>query len=378
MGGYTGLRNVVYFSNWSVYSRKRFAIDIPHDIVTHICYAFIVIDTESGKLRFTDEWCDLDLPMQSPIDPSRQVTGSLAQLYEMKQLNRNLKVVISIGGWGTDFMFKAIVENETKLMNFVNSCGEFVLKYNFDGIDIDWEFPTNAKENDSLVNLLKLVRIKLNSIDPNLSLSIAAPAGDQNIRVLNLAQIDQYLTFWNLMLYDFCGNEWSNKTAYHSNLYGDNGDNNLNVDAVVRRYLSSGIDSRKLVVGMPLYGRNFFGAESNGIGKTFTRHPASHYPVETDTVDYCKLPIGTASFDIAKVSASCYHEATKTFISYDNVDSTIIKAKYITQYNLGGGMWWDSAGDPTDPNLSLIRRFANEVGAINLERSVNRLYRRGG
>lgn len=366
-----GFKTVVYYSNWSVYARKHFAIDMPTDVITHIFYAFIHIDTTTGKLKFTDEWCDLQLPMVSPKDPTKQVTGSLQQIYQMKQLNRNLKVVMSIGGWGTDHMFTAVTEDKQKMVNFVNSCGDFISEYGFDGVDIDWEYPKNAHENELLIKLLRDLRAKLNSIDSTLSLSIAAPAGCQNIQILNLPEIDKYLSFWNLMLYDFAGNGWSSKTGFHSNLFGNNGDNQLNVDDTVKVYLNSGINPKKLVIGMPLYGRAFFGSPSNGIGQSFTKERAPNLPVETETVDYHMLPIGQPEFDHRKVGASCYDANSKLFISYDSVDSMRIKATYLALKNLGGGMWWDSAGDCKDPSKSLIRNFVNQLGCDKLEKSPN-------
>lgn len=362
---------VVYYSNWSVYERKHFAIDIPYDIVTHIFYAFIGIDATCGKLKLTDEWCDLQLPMTSPKDPTKQVTGSLQQIYQMKQLNPNLKLVMSIGGWGTDHLFTSITQDKQKLANFVQSCGDFVTEYGFDGVDIDWEYPHTHSEGKMLVQLLKEVRSKLNSIDKGLSLSIAAPAGSENIQFLNLSEIDKYLSFWNLMLYDFAGNGWSSKTGFHSNLHGNNGDNSLNGDDVIKIYLNAGINSKKLVIGMPLYGRVFSGCHTNGIGQPFTKMSPEGLPVDSDTVDYCKLPIGQFDFDTRKVSAWCYDCNRQLFISFDNIDSMKVKAQYVCQNKLGGGMWWDSAGDVKDPNRSLIRTFVNELGVDKLEKCSN-------
>ena len=57
--------------------------------------------------------------------------------------------------------------------------------------------------------------------------------------------MDKYLTFWNLMCYDFAGEGWSSKTAFHSNLFGNNGDNSLNASDVVQTYVK-GSSSNKI------------------------------------------------------------------------------------------------------------------------------------
>lgn len=66
-------------------------------------YAFILIDEQTGKLKFSDEWCDLQMP-QPP--PNQSITGNLQQFYEMKKANRHLKLIMSIGGWGRAIYLK--------------------------------------------------------------------------------------------------------------------------------------------------------------------------------------------------------------------------------------------------------------------------------
>lgn len=356
------MKNIVYFSNWLVYARKHFAIDIPVQLVSHIFYAFCHINADSGKLKFTDEWCDLQLPMTDPRDGSKQVVGSLQQLYALKQKHRHLKVVLLIGGWGTEGQFQAMVANKGKMAAFIDLCGEFVEEYGFDGIDVDWEYP-QRHEMPQFVELLRGIHKKLKAIDTRLSLSIAAPAGHDKIDAFDIKAVDQYLTFWNLMLYDFAGG-WLQKTGFHSNLFGDNGDNPLNVDDIVKRYASSGVAREKLVMGMPLYGRAFFGANGAGIGQPFSKERGPNPPVDQDTVDYNKLPLGSQEMDPRKVLALCFDRGV--FISYDNVDCTKIKARYVMSNGLGGGMWWDSAGDKKGDE-SLVETFAKEVGVERVE-----------
>ncbi|RLV95689.1 Chitinase 4 [Spathaspora sp. JA1] len=353
----------VYFSNWSVYQRKHFAIDIPATYYTHIFYAFLHIDPDTGNLKFTDEWCDLQMPLPSAGDPTTKVTGNLAQLYSMKCVNRHLKVIMSIGGWGTCHLFEAITCDSTKLGNFVESVVEFVNKYKFDGIDLDWEYPKTDKDAINYVKLLQCLRRKL----PDHSISIAAPGGGENIRVLHIKEMDQYLTFWNLMCYDFSGQGWSNKTGYHSNLFGNNGDNELNVDQVIQLYMSKGVSSNKLILGMPMYGRTFGGVGKPTIGQSFVKSGA-------DTVDYKEIPILGEQFDSRKVSAYYYNASLKQFITYDNPQSARIKAKYTISKQLGGGMWWDSAGDSPDPARSLVINYVETLGGVDvLEKSTNNI-----
>lgn len=353
-----GFKNCIYFSNWSVYERGHFPIDIPMDKVTHIFYAFLLIDKSSGALRFSDTWCDLELPMKSPKNPNNTVKGNLQQLFEMKQMNKNLKVCMSIGGWGTDVLFSEVMLNSTKRANFVASCMKFLLEYGFDGIDVDWEYPKNASESKAMVELLASLRLELNKIEPSLSLSIASPAGQDQLRILDLKKLDQYLSFWNIMCYDFCGEGWSSKTGYHSNLYLNNGDNDLNGHDVIKYYLKHGIPSEKIIFGIPLYGRKFRGVRSQAVHERFKKSS------DVDIIDYYKIleyP-GTTRYDAKKGCCSKYNPVTMEFIVFDDPNTIKLKSQFIQEKGLGGAMWWDSAGDAKSTERSLVSHYVENIG----------------
>lgn len=364
-------KTCVYFSNWSVYQKKHFPQDIPIEYYTHVFYAFILIDEQTGKLKFSDEWCDLQMP-QPP--PNQSITGNLQQFYEMKKANRHLKLIMSIGGWGTCHLFESVVCSNTKFDNFVNSTIEFVDKYGFDGVDIDWEYPKDSTQAAKLVELLARLRNKLN---PKYILTVAAPGGTDNIDVLKIPEMDKYLTFWNLMCYDFAGEGWSSKTAFHSNLFGNNGDNSLNASDIVQTYIKRGVHPSKLILGMPMYGRVFHGVDRPEIGVSFTKERKSGC-IEGDVVDYNKFgeTFDYEDFDPRKVGALKYDSRNKQLITFDNPQSARIKASFVRLKQLGGGMWWDSAGDATVSNdRCLVKNFVDQLGGVELlEKSENNLH----
>lgn len=361
-------KTCVYFSNWSVYQKKHFPQDIPIEYYTHIFYAFILIDEQTGKVRFSDEWCDLQMPQPKPNESN---LGNIKQFYEMKKANRNLKLVMSIGGWGTCHLFESIVKDDKKLNNFVNSAIEFVEIYGFDGIDIDWEYPKNSYDASKFVELLATLRKFLN---PKYLLTIAAPGGKDNIDILHIEGMDKYISFWNLMCYDFAGEGWSSKTGFHSNLFGNNGDNCLNASDVVQSYILRGVNPSKLVLGMPLYGRVFHGVAKPEIGISFTKERAPGC-VENDIIDYKNIEdnFDVALFDSRKVAAIKFDSKRKQLVTYDNPQSAAIKGSYVRLNKLGGGMWWDSAGD-MDNDGSLVKHFVEQLGGVDvLDKSENNI-----
>ena len=369
MGYKAGYKSGVFFANWSVYDKKHFPIDLKTDYLTHIFYSFLSVDETSGEVKFSDEWCDIQLPMVSPRDPNKKVEGNLQQLFQMKQKNRNLKVIMSIGGWGTAHLFQAVMADESRFKNFVNTCMFFIEEYGFDGVDIDWEYPL-AHEYGLVVKLLRELRSRMDTISDRLSLSYCGSALEETINRFNLNDLDKYLSFWNLMCYDFAGQGYSSKTGFHSNLYGKNGDNGINTADVVAKYLSLGIPANKLLLGMPLYGKQFHNVQKGEIGQSFTNGSQAE-----ETFNYNQLPKGHELFDSTKVSASSYDSARKLFVTYDNENSAQMKADFTQQMGLGGGMWWDSSGDVYDNDeKSLIVNYIEQLGGpVVLETSENHL-----
>ncbi|KAI5957618.1 CHT4 [Candida theae] len=281
----------------------------------------------------------------------------------MKKLNRTLKVMMSIGGWGTAHLFEAVVADDKKLESFVASSVEFVEEYGFDGVDIDWEYPNNSKHGQRFVDLLRLMRERL---PPRYSLTVAAPAGIDNIQYLNVQEMDQYLGFWNLMCYDFAGQGWSQKTGFHSNLFGSNGDNNLNTADVVQAYLSKGVIPSKLVLGCPMYGRVFTGVSCCNVGDSFQKHESAD---SNDVMNYNEIScFPEQRFDARKVGAYAYDPESKRLVTYDNAESAKIKGSFVKSRALGGGMWWDSSGDRVTSSEplpdSLVTNFVDQLGGI--------------
>ena len=67
--------------------------------------------------------------------------GFYKQVTDMKKLG--LKVMIAIGGWNDSggSKYSKLVSNRSARRKFVKNAVSFIEKYNFDGLDLDWEYP---------------------------------------------------------------------------------------------------------------------------------------------------------------------------------------------------------------------------------------------
>lgn len=245
--------------------------------------------------------------------------------------------------------------------------------WGFDGLDIDWEYPENKQEGDLLTLLLQACRKAMDDYAAehgqkyHYLLSIAASASPLKYKYLNLPALDEVLDTWHLMAYDYSGS-WDQTTGHAANLYASPGNPEMtkaNTHQAVQDYISGGVRSEKLVLGIPLYGRSFLSTGSQ-LGLPF-----QGYATNTSTDDgvwlYRDLPRAgsstTVQVDRDSVGAWTYDPDTKELVAFDNVETANIKADYILDHRLGGAMFWEAAGDKTgDESLvgSVAKKFGHE------------------
>lgn len=285
------------------------------------------------------------------VTKTNLLQGSFNQLFELKKKNRNLKIILSIGGYTyTENLAKGI-ENAKQRRNFVESAVRLVRDLGLDGLDIDWEYPTRPGDPELYIQLLQELRVELDEyakrvhISRNkLELTVAAPAGAKQFEEKLVKAMDPLVSFWNIMCYDYAG-PWSNTSQYHSNLY----EGEVSGDQSIQYYIKAGVDSSKLVMGMPLYGRAF--ANTDGIGKSYLGVSGGSW--KSGIKGYKDLTRKGERTDLDAMAAWNYDPANRFLFTYDNVLVSRAKAEYVKEYNLGGGMWWESSKDMPKSSDSL-------------------------
>ncbi|CAE7191855.1 unnamed protein product [Rhizoctonia solani] len=365
-----GKINVGYFTNWGVYGNQPFyAQNITTDTVTHILYAFGDCDGQTGMAKLSDTYSDQQMHFDGDTwdETGNNLYGNFKQLYALKLKHRSIKVLLSIGGWtysqAGHFDF---VTSASARATFVNSSIALMEDNGLDGIDIDYEYPDTTERASGFVSLLSEMRAGLDAHAKKkgesnpYQLSAAVPAGAANYQVLQTAQMNQYLTMWNLMAYDYAG-AWSSVSDDQANLYSGT-DSGSSTDTAISWYTSNGVPANKIALGIPLYGRSF--QNTGGIRQSYSGVGAGS--AESGIYDYKALPPDGAQVveNTTLVSSYSYNPSSRELVSYDTPDIAKLKAQYIAKKGLAGGMFWELSGDKTGSD-SLVRITAQNMGALD-------------
>jgi len=77
---------------------------------------------------------------------------------DLKEKYPHLKIVLTIGGTKGSKNFKYFLSNPDTLKAAAKSIVAAVQEHNFDGLDIDWEFPKSEDEAGYLLDFIKKIR----------------------------------------------------------------------------------------------------------------------------------------------------------------------------------------------------------------------------
>jgi chitinase len=336
-----------------------------------VLYSFADIASD-GSVISSDTYADLQkhYATDSWNDQGNNAYGCIKQLYLLKKQNRSMKVLLSIGGWTYSPKFAPIAATAAGRQKFASTAVTLVKDWGFDGIDIDWEYPASPTEATNFVLLLQACRQALDQYAAQYApgyhfvISVASPAGPQNYKYMDFAGMDQYVDMWNLMAYDYAGS-WDSTSGHQANIYPNPSNpvaTKFNTEQAVSDYLTKGIASSKVIMGLPLYGRSF--EATTGLGQPYSGVGSGS--VQAGVWLYRDLPRSGATelYDnVAKASYS-YDSASQELISYDNVGSAVTKAAYLKGRGLGGALFWEASGDKTGEQ-SLVGTLANQMGALD-------------
>ncbi|ROV91551.1 hypothetical protein VPNG_09728 [Cytospora leucostoma] len=376
----SGYQNAVYFANWVIYGRNYQPQQLPASELTIVLYAFANLQS-TGEVYSSDSYSDLQkhYSTDSWNDVGNNAYGCIKQLYLLKKANRQMKVLLSIGGWTYSTNFAAAASTAETRAKFASTAVTLVKDWGFDGIDIDWEYPSDATQAANFVSLLSTVRQALDSYAAayapgyHFLLTVASPAGPQNYNVMNLSGMATYLDYFNLMAYDYAGS-WDSTSGHQANLHYESSNPNAtkySTDQALTAYVAAGVPASKINLGMPIYGRAF--EQTAGIGLPYAGVGSGSW--ENGVWDYKALPKSGATVITDSVAGATYSydSSTQELITYDTADMVATKVTYLKGKGLAGSMFWEASADRNDSQSLMLTSFNSLGGSAALDSTQNLL-----
>ena len=340
-----------YVAGWRANFQQQV---IDAEKLTHINYAFA--NVADGKV----------------VEGSERDADNFTTLRALKEKNPHLKILISVGGWSWSENFSDAALTDSSRAVFAHSAVEFMKRHQLDGVDIDWEYPglpgednvyrPEDKENFTL--MLKALREELDALgaadgregNDKYLLTIATGAQDEFLTTTNLGEAQQYLDCINIMTYDFYTGG-APVTGFHTNLNLSVHDDARRRSAIqsVQGHLDAGVSPGKIVLGVAFYGRGWTDVhdENNGLFQTVNGEGVS-FPYGTLSKDYIDKNGFVRYWDESAQAPYLWNAETKTFISYDDVESLTHKAAFIKSKGLGGVMFWEYSQDTEGELLNIL------------------------
>lgn len=275
-------------------------------------------------------------------------------LASLKKKNSDLKILLSLGGWGGCETCSDVFSTQEGREEFAESVKVALDIYEADGIDLDWEFPAINGYPDhpfqpaDRQNFTFLVEELRETIGEDYIISFAAAARENFMtESIEWEKVMPLVDGVNIMSYDLVG---SKSTGHHTPLYSTP-DQLHSADYAIRFLDSLGIPSEKIIIGAAFYSRIFeeVGDISNGLYQSGKFQGALGYNKLNAFLD--DKPGFQKHWDSIAQAPYLYNPEEGLFVTYDDSLSIAKKTNYVIENGLGGIMFWELGGDTPENGL---------------------------
>lgn len=322
---------------------------LPYEKLSHVIFSFTeVVDNE---MKFVEE----------------ELAPRLKELVTYREKHPHVKMMIACGGWIGSGGFSDMAADSALRKKFVDSAIDFVVEYDLDGLDIDWEYPGlpgvgnphKPEDKENFTALMKELREGLDATGKKLELTFAAAGWAIYFEHVEILEVMKYADYINVMTYDLV--DEAKFTEHHTNLgnatledmkgtplydYVISEELDFNpgsAEAIIELIISLGVDSKQIVIGSAFYGRSYAGVppQNNGLYQP-AKGPWNGDTRISNIIDSLENKNGFVRYwdSIAK-APYLYNATDSVFISYDDKEAAKLKTKYAEDMNLGGIMFWE-------------------------------------
>lgn len=336
-------RTIGYYEGWN-YQRPCGNMepeDIPLGWYTHINFAFALINPTTFRM--------------APMDDG--TASRYKRVSNLKARQPGLEVWIAIGGWAMNdpgpyrTTFSDLARSQQAQDVFFESLLTFLRNNNFDGVDLDWEYPVaddrggRPEDFQTYVTFLARLRQALNGGGRKYGLTLTLPASYWYLRGFDLTNLEPHVDWFNVMTYDIHG-VWDEKVkslgpyaAAHTNL--------TEIDTALNLLWRNNVNPERVVMGLGFYGRSFTMKDPGCMiaGCEFTEGArggeCTGTPGVLSAAEINKLIKGGAKVTFDPVAAvKMVTWDGDQWVSWDDAQTLKLKIDYANQRCLGGTMVW--------------------------------------
>jgi len=360
-------RVVGYYEGWAARRpcNAFFPEMIPRGVYSIINFAFATIDPVTFEV----------LP-SSPED-----VDLYGRLTALKQHDPGLKVFIALGGWTfndegpTMTTFSDISRSEANQRKFFKSLIAFLHKYDFDGVDLDWEYPVaddrfgRPEDFGNFPKMMLNLKNELKHTGGRNGLSITLPASFWYLQHFDLAGLKKSVDFFAVMSYDLhgtwdMGKKWTGEYLNpHTNI--------TEIDAALDLLWRNDIDPGMVVMGLAFYARSYTLADPSCTEPRCTYVSASR---KGKCSNEAGILLNSEIDDIVKergLTPVLWEKETvkvvhwdDQWLSYDDAETLKMKADYARSLCLGGVMVWAISHDTTGLGSGVLGKRQNGASTL--------------
>jgi chitinase len=321
---------------------------------------FSVIAYYAGRTNLIDSFeveklthlifCFCHLDENSLSVSNARDSATIQRMVELKKRNPQLKIILSIGGWGGCQTCSAVFSTKAGRRKFARSVKKLGNYFNTDGIDLDWEYPGiagypgHAYSIDDKTDFTALIKQLRKKIGRKKEISFAAGGFakfiDSSVEWKNvMPEINRV----NVMSYDLI-HGFSKVSGHHTPLYST-AKQIESTDFAVKKMIALGVPANKIVIGAAFYGRFFEVTDTlnNGL---YLPARFDHSFSFRNLSDSLNINNGFIQYwDSTAQAPYAFNRQRKLLATYDDSLSVQLKTKYVQKNKLNGIMFWQLMDD---------------------------------
>ena len=274
----------------------------------------------------------------------------IARMVSLKSRNKNLKVMIALGGWGGCKSCSEVFSRKSGRQTFAKTTKDLLDFFHADGIDMDWEYPAvvgypgHRYTPDDKHNFTLLIKELRKTLGKKAEISFAA-GGTKNC-IDSCFEWDKVMPLVdrvNLMSYDLVSG-YATTSGHHTPLYSTK-QQELSADFGVNALIAAGVPAKKIALGAAFYARIFQNSTDANNGLYQPTKFLKGVPYKQFNNNFTEEKGFKYYWDEEAKAPYYYNADNRQFVSFDDPRSITLKTKYVADKKLNGIMFWELTED---------------------------------